>query len=175
MKVVNILDKSIVNSKYLSSASDDASELSNSGASSDGGASKLSDDGKSDNLDDGESELSDSGESELSHSDESELSHGGASKLSDDSKSELSDDGASKLSDGGKSRISETYSVNTINQLSQDPLFFVLSNFLTSGELNIVDALLKINANLSLINTTLKDILKINTTFKKDIRKNKFK
>jgi len=51
-------------------------------------------------------------------------------------------------------------STDTIEKLSADPLFLVLSNFLSSGDVNIVDALLKLNS-------TLEKIYKLNKAPKK--------
>ena len=51
----------------------------------------------------------------------------------------------------GQARSSSDGSVNTVEQLSKDPLFLVLSQFLMSGDKNIVDALLDISKTLKLI------------------------
>jgi hypothetical protein len=49
-------------------------------------------------------------------------------------------------SGGGFSDVES--SIDTIEQLSADPLFLVLNNFLSSGNVNIVDAILKLNSTL---------------------------
>ena len=74
-------------------------------------------------------------------SDEAHGSEGVASQVGGDRRS-------SSSSSSSSSSIS---SANTIEQLSSDPLFLVLSQFLMSGDKNIVDALLDINKTLKQI------------------------
>jgi hypothetical protein len=75
---------------------------------------------------------------------------------------ELSSD-SSGLSDAEFGMGSETAesSTDTIDKLSADPLFLVLSNFLSSGDENIVDALLKINKNLEKLQKGINKSLKL--------------
>ena len=81
---------------------------------------------------------------------------------SSDSSDELSSD-ASGLSDAEFGMGSETAesSTDTIDKLSADPLFLVLSNFLSSGDENIVDALLKINKNLEKLQKGINKSIKL--------------
>jgi hypothetical protein len=81
---------------------------------------------------------------------------------SSDSSDELSSD-SSGLSDAEFGMGSETAesSTDTIDKLSADPLFLVLSNFLSSGDENIVDALLKINKNLEKLQKGINKSLKL--------------
>ena len=83
---------------------------------------------------------------------------------SSDSSDGLSSD-SSGLSDAEFGMGSETAesSTDTIDKLSADPLFLVLSNFLSSGDENIVDALLKINKTLEKLQKGINKSLKINS------------
>ena len=81
----------------------------------------------------------DADEAEEDDDDDDDLQDGGA------------DDDESFFGGRGQARSSSDGSVNTVEQLSKDPLFLVLSQFLMSGDKNIVDALLDISKTLKLI------------------------
>lgn len=126
---------------------DDASSVSNISFSDD-----FSGDGTSDsesttsNESVSNSESSDD-KSSVSSSDDSETSSDDGSDDSETS-SEYSGSGDSSDSESGMSGGSS----DTIDKLSADPLFLVLSHFLSSGDKNIVDALFGIKSSLDNLN-----------------------
>jgi hypothetical protein len=78
------------------------------------------------------------------------IKSGGSSQYSSSSDATSSEGGAAS-----------TATDDTIEKLSADPLFLVLSSFLMSGDHNLVDAVLKLNRTLHGINKSLKTLVSL--------------
>jgi hypothetical protein len=71
--------------------------------------------------------------------------------ISSEEEDDLSDGGSHKSHKSSRSTASETSSTSTTSLLANDPLFIVLSQYLSNKDGNIVDALYKINKTLKKI------------------------
>ena len=106
--------------------------------------------------------------SDISDSDKESVA---SSNISDSDKESVASSDSSEFNMGSETAES-TESSDTIKKLSADPLFLVLSNFLSNGDENIVDVLLKINKNLEKLQNGVNKSLKLNKNLEK-LQKNK--